>query len=152
MGLNLEFIKKILIAIAILIFIIIVSFIYKTIKQHKQNNVAKQGVPHFKRKLPFMAVIVLGCIAIIPWPVVLFASSISAAGGARINWTNPLEMLTRLLYILTIFYPLYITAPFLYGRELILKRNKKIGYIFLILSGILSTGVIIFFISMFVKN
>ncbi len=105
---------------------------------------------NLKRDLLFTIVTILGCIAIIPSPLVLLASIMSAAGGGCINWKNPIEILMRLFWILTIFYPVYIALPFFYGKKLILDKNKKAGYLFVVLSGLLSICIIILFISIFI--
>ena len=93
-------------------------------KEEKKKQEAQTGnsESHLLRKILFITVIIFGCIAIIPSPLVLIASSMSAGGGS-IHWSDPLELLIRFLWILTIFYPVYIALPFFWGRELIIKKK-----------------------------
>ena len=149
LGFDLETTKKILIIYLIIIFLILAFVIGKSILKNQKEKPNEKSEPHLMRNILFITVIIFGCIALIPSPLVLMASSMSAGGGS-INWTDPLEMLARIFWILTIFYPAYIALPFIFGRDMIVKRNKKIGYALVIFSGLLSIGLIIFFISIFV--
>ena len=151
MGFNVDYIKIFFFIIKILVFLAVVSLIIIAILKEKKKQESQTGnsESHLLRKILFITIIIFGCIAIIPSPLVLMASSMSAGGGS-IHWSDPLELLIRFLWILTIFYPVYIALPFFLGRELIIKKNKKIGYVLVIFSGLLSIGLIIFFISMFV--
>ena len=149
MGFNVDYIKIFFFIIKILVFLAVVSLIIIAILKEEKKQELKDSESHLLRKILFITVIIFGCIAIIPSPLVLMASSMSAGGGS-IHWSDPLELLIRFLWILTIFYPVYIALPFFLGRELIIKKNKKIGYVLVIFSGLLSIGLIIFFISMFV--
>ena len=113
MGFNVDYIKIFFFIIKILIFLAVVSLIIIAIlkEKKKQESQTENSESHLLRKILFITVIIFGCIAIIPSPLVLMASSMSAGGGS-IHWSDPLELLIRFLWILTIFYPAYIALPF----------------------------------------
>ena len=100
------------------------------------------GFDSKKNKILFIVVIILGCIAIIPYPFMFIASAVTVGDYISIS--------LRVLCLLSFFYPAYVALPFFYGRDLIVNKNKKIGYAFVIFSGLLSICLIIFFISIFV--
>jgi hypothetical protein len=145
MGFDIEKIKNLLLIISIIIFLVIIFFIVNSILKHPKQKESKteKSESHLLRNILFITVIILGCISIIPYPFVFIASAVTVG--------DYISTALKVLCLLSFFYPAYIALPFFYGRDLIVNKNKKIGYAFVILSGLLSIGLIIFFISIKLK-
>lgn len=74
----------------------------------------------------------------------------SAGGGAYINYKDPFELFIRLLWVLSAFYPLYILAAYVVGREQVITYNKNKGYLLTLLSGAISLIVIMIVLKIFI--
>jgi hypothetical protein len=93
-----------------------------------------------KQKIFFGIILVIDCVALLPSPLIFMASIMSAA-DAPLSF-NLLELLVRLLWLLSAFYPLYIIGSCFLGWIFVIERNKKRGYFFALFSAALSLFVI----------
>lgn len=88
----------------------------------------------------------INLITILPAPLFCASSLMMAAGGPRINFADFKEMVIRLLWLCLAVYPVFIIAPFVYGW-MELKKNESVkGYVFTVLSGVISLGFILFLV------
>ena len=100
---------------------------------------------------PFLCIIlIIDIISLIPSPFIFVASMMSAAGGNEINFKDPYEIIIRLLWLLSAYYPVYIILSYIIGRNLLIKKNKKAGYFLCILSVFMALFVALFVIFLIV--
>ena len=87
-------------------------------------------------KKSFLCIIlIIDIIALIPSPFIFVASMMSAAGGNEINFKDPYEIIIRLLWLLSAYYPVYIILSYIIGRNLLIKKKKQvIFYVFYLYS------------------
>jgi len=104
-------------------------------------------------KKSFLCIIlIIDIISLIPSPFIFVASMMSAAGGNEINFKEPYEIIIRLLWLLSAYYPVYIILSYIIGRNLLIKKNKKAGYFLCILSVFMALFVIFLIVWLFVKS
>lgn len=89
-------------------------------------------------------------ITVLPSPIFFAASMMSAAGGPRINFSDPREMVIRFFWVCLAYYPVFILVPFIIGWIQLNKNDSIKGYVFTILSGVISMGLTISLIIFFV--
>ena len=87
-------------------------------------------------KKSFLCIIlIIDIISLIPSPFIFVASMMSAAGGNEINFKDPYEIIIRLLWLLSAYYPVYIILSYIIGRNLLIKKKKQvIFYVFYLYS------------------
>ena len=82
------------------------------------------------RKSFLCIILIIDIISLIPSPFIFVASTMSAAGGNEINFKDPYEIIIRLLWLLSAYYPVYIILSYIIGINLLIKKNKKKQVIF----------------------
>ena len=102
------------------------------------------------RKSFLCIILIIDIISLIPSPFIFVASMMSAAGGNEINFKYPYEIIIRLLWLLSAYYPVYIILSYIIGRNLLIK--KKADYFLCILSVFMALFVIFLIVWLFVKS
>ena len=102
------------------------------------------------RKSFLCIILIIDIISLIPSPFIFVASMMSAAGGNEINFKDPYEIIIRLLWLLSAYYPVYKILSYIIGRNLLIK--KKAGYFLCILSVFMALFVIFLIVWLFVKS
>ena len=139
------------IVIGILIYKFI-SFQLKKSSESVENDPEKlnENLKKSRNKNIILGIVfVINLITVLPSPLLFGASMMSAAGGPRINFSDPHEMLIRFLWVCLAFYPVFIFVPFIYGWTQLKKTESVKGYVFTILSGVISIGFILSLIIFF---
>ena len=104
-------------------------------------------------KKSFLCIIlIIDIISLIPSSFIFAASMMSTAGGNEINFKDLYEIIIRLLWLLSAYYPVYIILSYIIGRNLLIKKNKKAGYFLCILSVFMVLFVIFLIVWLFVKS
>ena len=87
------------------------------------------------RKSFLCIILIIDIISLIPSPFIFVVSMMSAAGGNEINFKDPYEIIIRLLWLLSAYYPVYIILSYIIGRNLLIKKKKQvIFYVFYLYS------------------
>lgn len=134
------------IVMAVAVGILIYKFISIQIKKSSESvendpEKFKQELNRSRKKNIILGIVFgINLITVLPSPLFFAASMMNAAGGPSINFSDPKEMLIRLLWLCLAFYPVFIIAPFVYGWTQLNKKESIKGYVFTILSGVISLG------------